>query len=209
MGRFAGFYQHVLEWANFGSIHGLHHALYSSYRNRLAKLFWSLIVLTFAVSCCYLQISLLYEILVKKPILVKSEFERVDSINFPNVVVCDLNQEFDKVLEYLNMFGNSAEMHRLLIQLSQMELFTDFRSSIRRNITSTLMKYPMIAEDYHKSNQKCDPLYLEKFGKISDCPSSCPVVWSCLSQIRLNLKPLRKRSDKSECKVLTNPNAKF
>ena len=167
MGSVTEAYHHVLGLANFGSIHGLHHALYASFRAHLSKALWVFLVLFFCSLCCYLQVSLLYEILVRKPILVKSEVDRVDSINFPNVVVCDLNNENDKFQEYINLFGNSGEMHRLLIQLSKLDLFQDFRGLVQQNITRALQKYPVIAQQYHTYNQKCDKAYLEQYGQTS------------------------------------------
>ena len=156
----------ILNVSSSWSVHGLRHAIYRSHRLRSSRLAWFALVFFFCSLCCYLQLTLLYETILKKPILVKSDVYQTNSINFPNLVVCDLNQEEDKLLDYLDSgFGNSGMLHRFMAQMSKLELFEHVRSMLRDNITRTLNKYPLIAEQYKEYYRLSDPIYMDFSGE--------------------------------------------
>ena len=165
MTPFAEFLDYILNVSGDWSVHGLHHALYRSHRPFGNKVIWLLLFFIFGFWCCYLQMSLLHEILFKKPITVNSEVTRLQTINFPNVVVCDLNQEEDKILEFLDgNFANSGMLHRFMVQLSKLELYQDVRTMLRNNVTRALQKYPLIALQYRKHYRKAGSSYRDFSG---------------------------------------------
>ena len=84
-------------WAEYVSFHGISQSILAGNRNYSSRKIWFTIFFTFLAICVYLQCKLLYDIFVLKPTIVEVKLIRAESIDFPNVVICDLNQEFDKM----------------------------------------------------------------------------------------------------------------
>ena len=80
-----------MKWSQYGSLHGITHTLNAEKRFS-HRMLWAIVVMTFMFICSYLQISFLYTYLVVQPTVVDLMYEREESLNFPNVVICDLNQ---------------------------------------------------------------------------------------------------------------------
>ena len=106
--------EQLKSWAENGSFHGISQSILAGSRSFSSRKIWSAIFTLFVATCVYLQPKLIYEIIVVKPTTVQIKFVRAESIDFPNVLICDLNQEFDKTLTILDaQFGNSGLLSTL------------------------------------------------------------------------------------------------
>ena len=147
-------------WAEYGSFHGVPHCSLSSSRSYFARKIWLVIFVTFLFICIFLQAKLLHEIIVEKPTVVDVFYERAKSVNFPNVVICDLNQERDQIRQFLDpTFGNTSEISLLAIQIAMNDLFEPLRRQVRKNV-SFLSNFPLLENQFETYVSYGDPTVL-------------------------------------------------
>ena len=149
----------IIDWAHAASLHAVNHFIVVSERSFIARKIWAFIFACFVLSCCYLQMSLIIDILINKPTSVEIIYERAKSVNFPNLVLCDLNQENDQSKEFGDrVFGNSSLMQILTFELALGELFEAVRRDFRKNLSS-VSKYPALQKLYNLSYKYAAPEY--------------------------------------------------
>ncbi|XP_075265776.1 uncharacterized protein LOC142358211, partial [Convolutriloba macropyga] len=149
----------VVKWSQYGSLHGITHTLNAEKRFS-HRMLWAIVVMTFMFICSYLQISFLYTYLVVQPTVVDLMYEREESLNFPNVVICDLNQEDDQWNAVLDVPGRkTGPLSRLLTQMSKNEMFESMRWEFRHNVTQTILKYPRVTQYYDEYYARANPEY--------------------------------------------------
>ena len=149
--------EQLKSWAENGSFHAISQSILAGSRSYSSRKIWSAIFTLFVAICVYLQTKLIYEILVLKPTIVELKFVRAESIDFPNVLICDLNQEFDKTLTILDaQFGNSGLLSTFSIQLSKNLLFEAMRREIRKNV-SYVDNFPWMKGRYEQYYGRMDP----------------------------------------------------
>ena len=105
----------ALNWSFSASIHGVFHSLNAEKRYS-ARIVWISLVSIFVVICSCLQFSLFYTFLIARPNVVELSFDRETSLNFPNIVICDLNQENDKLIGLLDLVHSGSGTPELLPQ---------------------------------------------------------------------------------------------
>ena len=93
--------------SEYSSVHGINHFVRAGARKYLFRVLWAGVFAVFLSLFIYFQIDLFHEIVVEKPTVVEKHHIRSDTLNFPNVVICDMNQEHDKFENFTNAnFGN-------------------------------------------------------------------------------------------------------
>ncbi len=143
------------------SICALYYAIIPTHRSHTHRVGWQFLLITCFLFCLNYQTQFLHTVIVKKPTLVENTFQRKSSFYFPNVVVCDMGQERDKILQFLNpTTGNSGELSMFLMQVAMLDLYEAARRSIRENVTASMAKYPYLAEQYRRYSQMVDPQWL-------------------------------------------------
>ena len=143
--------EHITAWSQNGSLHAINHFVLTSYRSYSTRKIWIILFTCFVSLCCYLQVKLLYDILIVKPRSVEVFYERASSANFPNLVLCDLNHEHDRIKSYVDaVYGNSSLMHIITMELAMAELFEAVRRELRNNVSS-ISKYPVLRKLYKES----------------------------------------------------------
>ena len=159
----------VIDWAKNGALHGVNHFAAVSERSFTFRKLWAFIFACFVLLFCYLQMKLMMDIFVTKPTSVEIIYERAKSANFPNIMLCDLNQENDKGKEFADrVFGNSSLMHILTLELAMGDLFEAVRRDFRKNLSS-VSKYPELQKLYNLSYEYATPQYKNRSKWIISC----------------------------------------
>ena len=101
--------ENLYSCSEYSSVHGFNHFVRAGARRYLFREIWALIFAVFLLLFIYFQLNLFHEIVVEKPTVVEKHFVRSEIMNFPNVVICDMNQEHDKFKELMDFqFGNAS-----------------------------------------------------------------------------------------------------
>ena len=90
----------------------------------------------------------MHEVIIEKPTVVEMVNQRFKYLNFPNVIVCDLNQEYDLFMKFGQTVGNTGEILQFIIQLAKNELFKAVRWQLQKNVTLALEDYPKLGKLY-------------------------------------------------------------
>ena len=155
-------------WAENASLHGIQHAILTrTGRTYFARKVWGLIFATSFIFCIYLQTKLIIDILINKPTTVDLIYERSTSANFPNVVICDLNQEMDRGTTAIDpILGNTSLITLLTFEISMNELFEPLRRELRRNL-SVLQNYDFLNQLFKDLYDRSDPEYAKMLRESS------------------------------------------
>ncbi|XP_075241732.1 acid-sensing ion channel 2-like [Convolutriloba macropyga] len=149
-----------VEWARESAMHGLGAAfLVTPTRNNNQRNIWKLLFCSFVLFCLYFQSRLLYEIMFVKPVIVEFSYDRKSEIEFPNVVACNLNNNFYKFVEYFEALGNTGLLNVQFTQFTLNELFEQVRQVARVNTTLMQMKYPLLEKQYSEFLAITDPAW--------------------------------------------------
>ena len=158
----------ILDWAQNASLHAVQHFIVASGKSFTARKVWAFLFAVFVLFCCYLQMSLIVDIFINKPTSVEIIYERAKYANFPNLVLCDLNQENDKGQAFGDKaFGNSSLMHVITMELALGDLFEAVRRDFRKNLSS-VSKYPALQKLYSLSYDYATPEYRNSSKFFSD-----------------------------------------
>ena len=153
-------------WITFSSVHGLNHFAQAGYRKYRFRLFWAFIFVTVSFTLIYFQLKLFYEIAVKKPTVVERYYERKKTLNFPNVVICDMNQEYNNVQMMSSGLTGGMDLIRFAMQLSLNLLYEPIKVKFQHNITKTAQEIPVLSEQYKQLYQNSEPEWTRIFSKF-------------------------------------------
>ena len=152
--------------SEYSSLHGVHHFVHAGTRKYRFRLLWAFIFLAFTLMLIYFQLNLLYDIVVKKPTVVERYYKRSESINFPNIVICDLNQEHDNFAMFTDIYyGNVSALNRLGIQLALNLLYEPIRAKFRQNSSRAADEYPILSKQYKVGYAQANPLWIQRLSK--------------------------------------------
>ena len=158
----------LVNWAQNSSLHGVSNAVLASKSRTLkARVIWLALFLVFTSICIYFQSKLFYQIVVEKPTVVELKFERSKLVNFPNIVICDLNLDLEKFLKLTENLGNFGLLGMQFIQLSFHDLYQVVRMAARENLTNLIEKYPLLDQQYRNYYNAADDALISMFGKYS------------------------------------------
>ena len=154
--------KYFFAWVGDISLHGIRHGFVSDGKRKFAwQIIWRLLFCAFFVTCVALQSSLLYEIVYKKPTDVSVQYTRKESINFPNVVLCDMNPDLQPAVELSERTFGSQSVLLLMnhqIHLAFATLYFAARNEAIRNLTEFIQKYPIMARQYETYYNQTTPL---------------------------------------------------
>ena len=159
--------QNLLTCSEHSSIHGVQHFVWAGKRKYIFRVLWASIFVALTLTLTFFQLKLFYEIVVNKPTTVERYYERADSLNFPNVVICDMNQEYDN-FDHLAAtgLGNITNLIMLTTQLSLNLLYEPIRLKLRQNITKVLEEFPLLSQQYVQGYSQADPNWMEFLSSI-------------------------------------------
>ena len=155
----------IVNWGTNSSIHGISHFVLSGNRSFKNRYFWLTVFTAFTTICLYLQVSLLYQIFVEKPTIVDVFHTRENYLNFPNVVVCDMNQKHDKVIEYFKAYGNGSRMTEFVVQMSKNNLYEVVRRQFRNDTSWASEIHPILTKQYAEAWAAMIPPWADIFSK--------------------------------------------
>ena len=154
--------QELLLCSDYSSIHGLRHFTLAGRRKYSFRILWASVFIAFTLVLILFQLNLLFEITVKKPTIVERYYKRPASLNFPNVVICDMNQEFDQFTNVISSsFGNVTNLIMLSMQLSVNLLYETIRLGLRQNVTRVIEEFPFLSEKYSNGYSQADPSWIK------------------------------------------------
>ena len=98
-------------YSEYSSVHGINHFVRAGARKYSFRVVWAGIFAVFLSLFIYFQVDLFHDIVVERPTVVEKHYIRSDTLNFPNVVICDMNQEHDKYKRFVDTnYGNSSSL---------------------------------------------------------------------------------------------------
>ena len=154
--------------SEYSSIHGVQHFMRAGLRKYQFRILWASVFAVFILAFMYFQFNLFYEIAVKKPTIVERYYKRVNSVNFPNVVICDLNQEYDHFDHVAStVMGNITDMILISAQLSLNIMYEPIRTRLRKNITEVLTDFPLLSRQYLAAYSRSDEEWMKTLSPIN------------------------------------------
>ena len=148
--------------SEYSSLHGVHHFVRAGLRKYGFRVCWAAVFVLFTTLLAYFQFNLFYEIVVKKPTVIERYYERTEWLNFPNVVICDMNQEFDKLKNLAETtYGNITILVLLTMQLSVSLLYQPIRLKLRENTSLALDEFPILSQQYADGYSHADPNWIK------------------------------------------------
>ena len=155
-----------ITWSETSTIHGVANSLYvTRSRGSSSRKLWRVLVLTFMLTCLYFQSKLIWEIFVDRPTVVDVQLRYPDQIKFPNVVICDMNQDLYRFLEISSAIKDIGILALIFIQLSWFDLYVPLRHLARKNVSEMIERYPLLEDQYEEYYKTADPNLLYIFSK--------------------------------------------
>ncbi len=156
--------QKIIHFADEANVHCVRHSVFKTHRGYLCRVVWLLLLLSFFLFCLYMQMSLVYTIAIVKPQTVDHGFKRAEKMDFPNIVLCDLAPEQDKLFKFFAPMGNIGLLMQHMGQISKSYLFEVVRNEMKSNLSAVFVKYPKLEENHVSAGALADPSWLSLIG---------------------------------------------
>ena len=155
----------VNTWARHASMHFVEQAFtVTRSRSHRARRIVTFLLFTFASFCLFFQFKLLYQIIFVRPTTIDLVYERKHSLSFPNIVICNLNPSYQKILELTSMFGNVGPLNVQLNQMAVNDLYEPVRIAAKDNLSAMIDKYSVLETQYQYNLNKTDPAFVQLLG---------------------------------------------